>query len=467
MNVLVIGSGGREHALVWKLAQSAGVKKVFAAPGNGGTAGETKCENIAVAGDISEEKTQTQLLEFAKQEHIDLTIIGPEAPLAGGIVDRFRAAGLAVIGPDKNAARLETSKAFSKSFMEKYGIRTARGKTFHGHEAALRFVQGYFEDTEFSFQDESETQPEKKPPALVVKADGLAAGKGVIIATDLAEAEAALASFMLDKSLGEAGATVVLEEYIEGTEISILAALSASPGKKPCILPFVSARDHKRRFDGAKGPNTGGMGAIAPVPDFSDIAQKDFMTAILEPTLRGINAEGMDYRGFIFFGLMIRKNRCYLLEYNVRLGDPETQAVLPLLDSDLSELCKAMLDHSLEHYPLLWKSGAVCAPVAVASGYPGAFRKGDPITIDNPALKDSGAKIFFAGTTTAQAVPGHASPSRTAPGKDPAPLITSGGRVLAASAWGADPDEAREKAYRALKAVNFDGMDYRTDIGRE
>ncbi|MDR1211919.1 MAG: phosphoribosylamine--glycine ligase [Spirochaetaceae bacterium] len=457
MNVLVIGSGGREHALVWKLAQSAEVKKVFAAPGNGGTAGEAKCTNIAVDGDISEEKTQTGLLEFAKQEHIDLTIIGPEAPLAEGIVDRFRAEGLAVVGPDKNAARLETSKAFSKSFMERYGVRTARGKIFRGHDAALRFVQGYFKGTGFSFKDEAEPPPEKKPSSLVIKADGLAAGKGVIIAASLAEAEGALASFMRDKTLGEAGTTVVLEECIEGTEISVLAALSASPGKKPCILPFVSARDHKRRFDGAKGPNTGGMGAIAPVPDFSEIAQKDFRTAVLEPTLKGISAEGMEYRGFIFFGLMIRKNRCYLLEYNVRLGDPETQAVLPLLDSDFAELCKAMLDHSLDNFPLVWKEGAVCAPVAVAAGYPGAYDKGDPITIDRPALQETGAKLFFAGAAatagTGAAVSG--------------PLITSGGRVLSASAWGVNAVEARERAYRALKAVSFADMDYRTDIGRE
>ncbi|MDR0390146.1 MAG: phosphoribosylamine--glycine ligase [Spirochaetaceae bacterium] len=459
MKVLVIGSGGREHALVWKLAQSEEVTKVFAAPGNGGTAGEAKCENLAV--ETAGEEAQNRLLDFAKQEHIGLTVVGPEAPLAEGIVDRFRAAGLDIIGPDKNAARLEASKAFSKSFMTKYGVRTARGKTFQDHKAALRFVQGYFKGTGVSFQENAgpDAQAEQKSPVLVIKADGLAAGKGVIIASSLAEAEAALASFMLDKTLGEAGTSVVLEECIEGTEISVLAAVSAAPGKSPHILPFVSARDHKRRFDGAKGPNTGGMGAIAPVPDFSDIAQKDFRTAILEPTLRGINAEGMDYRGFIFFGLMIRKNRCYLLEYNVRLGDPETQAVLPLLDSDFAELCKAMLDHSLESFSLLWKEGAVCAPVAVASGYPGPYRKGDSIAIDHAALKDSGAKLFFAGASSVD-------DKRAAQNSAPA-LVSAGGRVLAASAWGPNPDEAREKAYQALASVNFEGMDYRKDIGRE
>jgi phosphoribosylamine--glycine ligase len=450
MNVLVIGSGGREHTLVWKLAQGSEVRKVFAAPGNGGTAGEAKCENLVLPGDSAGEEAQTTLLDFAKQEHIDLTVVGPEAPLAAGIVDRFRAAGLAIIGPDKNAARLEASKAFSKSFMEKYGVRTARGKTFRDYKAALRFVQEYFKSAEFSFQNnaESETRVQQTSPALVIKADGLAAGKGVIIASSLAEASEALAAFMQDKTLGEAGTTVVLEEYLEGAEISILAAVSAAPGKDPCILPFVAARDHKRRFDGARGPNTGGMGAIAPIPDFSEIAKKDFKAAILEPTIRGICAEGMDYRGFIFFGLMIRKNRCYLLEYNVRLGDPETQAVLPLLDSDFAELCTAMLDHRLKNFSLFWKPGAVCAPVAVASGYPGPYRKGDPITIDFPALENTGAKIFFAGAGAA-------------------PLVTTGGRVLAASAWGPTADEARKKAYQALKTVRFEGMDYRKDIGQE
>jgi phosphoribosylamine--glycine ligase len=290
---------------------------------------------------------------------------------------------------------------------------------------------------------------------LVIKADGLAAGKGVVIAVDLPEAEACLSSFMKDKSLGEAGASVVLEQFLTGKEVSVLAAVSVRPGRKGVIKPFVSARDHKRRFDGARGPNTGGMGAIAPVPDFTLEAQKDFAKNILEPTLKGMEAEGMDYRGFIFFGLMVDDDRCNLLEYNVRLGDPETQAVLPLMESDFAGLCLAMLDDTLAAFSLAWKSGAVCAPVAVAGGYPGAYHKGDPIAVNEAALAAAGVKLFIAGAR------------RSAGGPLGTGLRSSGGRVLAASAWGASADEAWTKAYQGLKAVSFDGMDYRRDIGKE
>jgi phosphoribosylamine--glycine ligase len=259
---------------------------------------------------------------------------------------------------------------------------------------------------------------------------------------------------MKDGALGLAGASVVLEEFLEGREVSALAAVSVRPGGKGAIKPFVSARDHKRRYDGGLGPNTGGMGAIAPVPDFSAAAMEDFDTAILRPTLKGMEAEGMDYRGFIFFGLMVKDDRCYLLEYNVRLGDPETQAVLPLMDADFAGLCGAILDGSLAGFPLNWKPGAVCAPVAVAGGYPGAYRRGDPIAIDEAALAKTGARIFIAGAGHVEAAAGPE-------------LRTAGGRVLAASAWGADGDAAREKAYEALAAVSFAGMAYRKDIGRE
>jgi phosphoribosylamine--glycine ligase len=439
MKVLVIGSGGREHALAWKLAQSDKVTQVLAAPGNGGTAGEAKCGNVPVpGGDPAAGEAQDALAALARQEGVDFTVVGPEAPLAAGIVDRFRAAGLRILGPDKNAARLEASKGFAKSFMEKYGVRAARSTTVTDPAAALEYTAEHF--------------ARENPPPLVVKADGLAAGKGVVIALSRGEAEDALAAFMQKGTLGEAGRTVVLEEYLPGREVSILAAVSCLPGKAGgTILPFVSARDHKRRFEGGRGPNTGGMGAIAPAPDFTAALREDFRASILEPTLRGMEQEGMDYRGFIFFGLMIRDDRCFLLEYNVRLGDPETQAVLPLMESDLGDLCDSILDGSLGNFSLRWKPGAVCAPVAVAGGYPDAYRKGDPITIDREDLAKTGARLFIAG----------------AAGGDGGGLCTAGGRVLAVSAWDVDGEKAQARAYEAIKAVRFNGMAFRRDIGRE
>ncbi|MDR1107979.1 MAG: phosphoribosylamine--glycine ligase [Spirochaetaceae bacterium] len=437
MKVLVIGSGGREHALAWKLAQSRRVSRVFAAPGNGGIAGEANCANLPVpGGDLAEEAVGDVLALFARQTGIDLTVVGPEAPLAAGIVDRFRAQGLLVVGPTQAAARLEASKAFAKSFMKKYGVRAAQSETFTKPKAALKYAAKHFS------QD--------NPPPLVVKADGLAAGKGVVVALSRGEAEEALGAFMGQGTLGKAGRTVVLEEYLSGKEVSILAAVSAAP-RQPggTILPFISARDHKRRFEGDQGPNTGGMGAIAPAPDFTAAAQEDFRAAILEPTLRGIKREKMDYRGFIFFGLMVQDDRCFLLEYNVRLGDPETQAVLPLLESDLGELCLSILDGSLGSFQPVWKPGAVCAPVAVAPGYPGAYPTGESITINRRALSKTGARLFVAGAS----------------GNEGKGLYTTGGRVLTASASGADADEARLRAYEALKAVSFPGMAFRSDIG--
>jgi phosphoribosylamine--glycine ligase len=452
MKALVIGSGGREHAVAWKLAQSEKIEKVYAAPGNGGTAREDKCENVPFGngpgelpggGPVSPEG-QAALAAFAGEKGVDFTVVGPEDPLEAGIVDVFRARGLAVVGPDRRAARLEASKAFSKEFMKRHGVRTAAGREFTRSEEALEAARRYFGDTEI------------RSLPMVIKADGLAAGKGVVLAEDLAAAEKTITAFMRDKSLGEAGASVVIEDFLPGREVSVLAAVSVVPGKRGVIRPFIAARDHKRRFEGARGPNTGGMGAVAPAPDFDDQAGRDFLAAILEPTLKGMEAEGLDYRGFIFFGLMVNAGRCSLVEYNVRLGDPETQAVLPLLDTDFAELCRAILDGSLGDFPLSWKPGAVCAPVAAAEGYPGAYRKGDPISIDEKILAETGAKLFIAGAAWDEA------PQAGEPG-----LRTSGGRVLAASAYGAGPEEARERAYRALEAVGFAGKSFRRDIGRE
>ena len=432
MKILIIGSGGREHALAWKFAQSEKVEKIFVAPGNGGTAAEAKCENVPFAG--QDEDRHKALVQFALREHITMTVIGPEQPLAEGIADIFRDAGLALIGPGKQASQLESSKIYSKAFMAQYGVRTANSSNFTDPTQARDYAIKHFAGN---------------AAPLVIKADGLAAGKGVVIAHNAAEAENTLAAFMQDKSLGEAGTSVLLEEFLEGKEVSVLAAVSVTGGNG-CILPFIAARDHKSRFEGGQGPNTGGMGAIAPVPDFSPTMYNDFLQSILEPTLKGMKAEKLDYRGFIFFGLMVREGRCYLLEYNVRLGDPETQAVLPLMDFDLVDLCKAILD-GLD-FPLAWKQGAVCAPVAVADGYPGSYRKGDAITIDSAALKKTGAKLFIGGANK--------------DGGDTT-LYTSGGRVLAVSAFGANADEAYTNAYQGLKALHFDGMGFRSDIGRE
>ncbi|MDR2447993.1 MAG: phosphoribosylamine--glycine ligase [Treponema sp.] len=440
MNVLVIGSGGREHAIAWKLAMSPKVDAVFVAPGNGGTALENKCENVLA--DVDPETEAMILADFAEKAGVAFSVVGPEAPLAAGIAAAFHSRSLAIVGPDKRAARLEASKAFSKAFMAKYGVRAAAGREFFagggaGFEDALWHVKTHFSQT---------NQP------IVIKADGLAAGKGVVIANCFTEAEACLRSFMKDGVIGEAGRTVVIEDFLRGKEVSVLAAVSVRNGKG-VIAPFISARDHKRRFDGDMGPNTGGMGAIAPVPDFTEAAQADFRSSILEPTLKGLKAENFDYRGFIFFGLMVQDGRCYLLEYNVRLGDPETQAVLPLLDSDFADVCVAILDGSLTENQLAWKRGAVCAPVAVADGYPGPYRKGDCVTVNGMAPNGGelspDVKLFAAGV-------------RLQDGN----FFTSGGRTLAISAYGADAESARSAAYRGLDSVRFEGMGCRKDIGR-
>jgi phosphoribosylamine--glycine ligase len=437
MKILVVGSGGREHALAWKFAQSPKVEKVFVAPGNGGTAAEAKCENVAMKADPASAQGQEELKQFSLKEKIDMIVIGPELPLANGIADAFRGAGLKVIGPGKEAARLEASKIYSKAFMAQYGVRAASGSGFTNPEKALAFAARHFKTA---------------TAGLVIKADGLAAGKGVVIAHNLPEAEETLAAFMKQKSMGDAGSSVLLEEFLEGKEFSILAAVSVCRGKG-YILPFITARDHKRRFEGAQGPNTGGMGAIAPVPDFSQKAQDDFIKSILDPTLSGIRAERFDYCGFIFFGLMVHNDKCRLLEYNVRLGDPETQAVLPLMDFDLVDLCEAMIGG--HEFNLTWKRGSVCAPVAVAEGYPGPYRKGDVISIDVTALEKTGAKVFISGAF--QGLADGAAPS----------LLTSGGRVLTVSALGSNADEAYASAYKGLEAVSFEGMGFRSDIGRE
>jgi len=443
MKTLVIGSGGREHALAWKLAQSEMTKKVWAAPGNGGTASEEKMANFSMDADAASEEGRKAVLEFALREKIDLTVVGSEAPLAAGIADEFRAAGLSIIGPDKKAALLESSKVYSNDFMNRYGVRTGKRKGFTAIEGALEYAEEHF--------NKQNKSGGEKP--LVIKADGLASGKGVVIARTFEEAKECLVSFMKKSVLGDSGKSVLFEEFLEGREVSIMAAVSVSPGKKGVIKPFITARDHKSRFEGGRGPNTGGMGAIAPVPDFTAAIQKDFENAILLPTLAGMEAEKLDYRGFIFFGLMVNDEKCYLLEYNVRLGDPETQVLLPLMNSDFAGLCLSILDCTLDSFALKWKKESACALVTVPSGYPESYPKGLPIATNPVMLKRIGAKIFVAG---AQKGSGGASGSG---------LRTSGGRVLSVCLLGATGAEARAKAYEAMRYVNFEDMEFRKDIG--
>ncbi|MDU5109838.1 MAG: phosphoribosylamine--glycine ligase [Clostridium sp.] len=413
MKILLIGSGGREHALAWKIAKNDRVEKIFVAPGNGGTAIEVKCENINIT-DIDE------LLNFAIEKSIDLTIVGPEDPLTKGIVDKFKEKGLKIFGPSEKAARLEGSKSFSKDFMKKYGVKTAGYEVFYNHKEALEYLN-------------------KCPYPTVVKADGLAAGKGVAICENKEEAVKAVNSFMVDDIFNGAGQKIVIEEFLDGVEASIL---SITDGKT--IVPFISAKDHKQVFDGSKGPNTGGMGVLAPNPFVTEEVLKDFEQNIMNNTLQGIREEGFDFKGIIFFGLMITKKGSYLLEYNVRMGDPETQSVLNLMESDLLELIESALNEDLENAEVKWKTGTCVNVVLASKGYPGSFVKGYEITVDDE-VKD---KVFIAGAKLEDGV-----------------LKTNGGRVLSVVGVGKTVEEAREDAYKSIEKVNFKDKYFRSDIG--
>ena len=413
MKVLVVGSGGREHAIAWKVAQNVAVEKVYCAPGNGGTAAENKCENIDI-NDIKE------LLAFAKENNIDLTIVGPEVTLIDGIVDEFKNAGLKIFGPSAQAAMLEGSKAYSKAFMKKYGIKTAAYEVFEDKDSALV----YLKNCEYP---------------IVIKADGLAAGKGVVICENYGHAEQTIIEFMVEDIFKGSGKKVVIEEFLEGPEASIL---SITDGET--ILPFISAKDHKQIYDGGKGPNTGGMGVISPNPYCNDEVLEEFNKEILKPTLYGIKSEGLDYTGIIFFGIMITKKGPYLLEYNVRMGDPETQAVLPLMQSDLIELVSSALDKKLSTFELQWHEGASCCVVATSEGYPGKYKTGFEIK-----GIDKANRVFASGFVHKDGI-----------------LQTSGGRVLCTQATGATVEDARKKAYNDLDNISFEGIYYRTDIGR-
>jgi len=413
MKILITGSGGREHALLKSLLRNPQVEKVYCAPGNGGTAGEYRCENVAITD-------PAELAAFAAEKGVELAVPGSEDLLVAGIADRFTAKGIPVLGPHREAARLEGSKCFAKEFMEKYGIRTASYRNFTTYE-------------------EAEAWLDICPYPTVVKADGLAAGKGVLICRTREEAKEGLRSLMLDRCFGEAGNRIVIEEYLEGVEASILSFYDGRT-----ILPLLSAKDHKKIGERETGPNTGGMGVVSPNPHVTDDVMETFRRDILEPTLTGLKEEHLTFSGVIFFGLMINEKGVYLLEYNLRMGDPETQAVLSLLDSDLLELIEASVSGRLDRISPSWKKGAACCVVLASGGYPGSYGKGYRIT----GLDKTDCSVFIAGAT-----------------RKGDELVTSGGRVLNVVATGSDLTQARQKAYRNIDRIRFRDCVYRRDIG--
>ncbi|MCK9532079.1 MAG: phosphoribosylamine--glycine ligase [Gammaproteobacteria bacterium] len=419
MKVLVIGSGGREHALAWKAAQSPKVDKVYVAPGNAGTAREPGVENVAIAAtDIS------ALIAFVQQNDVGLTIVGPEAPLVIGIVDAFRAAGLRCFGPTKAAAQLEGSKAFTKDFLARHRIPTAAYANFTDVDAALAYVR------------------EKGAP-IVVKADGLAAGKGVIVAMTLGEAEDAVRDMLAGNAFGEAGHRVVIEEFLNGEEASFIVMVDGQH-----IIPMATSQDHKRVGNGDTGPNTGGMGAYSPAPVVTAEIHARVMREVIEPTVRGMAAEGHPYTGFLYAGLMIGADGTpKVIEFNCRFGDPETQPIMLRLQSDLVALCEAALDGRLDKVRAEWDPRAALGVVLAAGGYPAEVRKGDIISgLDEADTTE--ARVFHAGTTERDGQ-----------------VVTAGGRVLCATALGATVAEAQQRAYALAARLHFEGMQYRRDIG--
>lgn len=418
MKILVVGSGGREHALVWKLAQSPKAEKLYCAPGNGGISELAECVDIK-ATDFD------GLVAFAKEKQIDMTVIGPDDPLVLGIVDAFETAGLRVFGPRKNAAIIEGSKVYSKELMKKYHIPTAAYEVFDNSKKALAYIQA-----------------QNNYPA-VIKAEGLALGKGVIIAQNFEEAKTAVHDIMESKVFGDAGNRVVIEEFLEGQEVSIL---SFTDGKT--ILPMVSAQDHKRAYDHDEGPNTGGMGTFSPSRTYSDAIAKETYDNILLPTMQALNSEGRTFQGIIFFGLMMTKNGVKVIEYNARFGDPETQVVLPRLKTDLVDVFEAVIDQKLDTIKLEWEDNAAVCVVAASGGYPKKYATGYEISGLDDAKALGGIEIFHAGTKAEN-------------GK----FVTAGGRVLGIVGMDKDLDAAIKKAYAGVEKVHFTDMHYRKDIG--
>ncbi|RUO29406.1 phosphoribosylamine--glycine ligase [Aliidiomarina sedimenti] len=419
MKVLIIGGGGREHALAWKVAQSSRVSQVYVAPGNAGTALEPMVENLAIAAEDID-----GLHAFAQRSSIDLTIVGPEAPLVNGIVDTFQSQGLAIFGPSKGAAQLEGSKKFCKDFLARHHIPTAAYGSFTAIEDAKRYVR------------------EQSLP-IVIKADGLAAGKGVIIAESLEQADAAIDDMLADNKFGDAGSQVVIEEFLVGEEASFIAMVDGDT-----ILPFASSQDHKARDDGDQGPNTGGMGAYSPAPVLTDEIDQWVMQHIMHPTVEGMRAEGNTYVGFLYAGLMIAPDgSAKVLEYNCRFGDPETQPIMMRLESDLVELCLDALAGRLGQTPIEFNSKAAVGVVMAAGGYPEEYRKGDIIHGLVDAQNNSEGKVFHAGTAV-----------------NDDHIVTNGGRVLCCTALGETVTEAQARAYAIADGITWDDVYLRRDI---
>ncbi|MCF6438951.1 phosphoribosylamine--glycine ligase [Pseudoalteromonas luteoviolacea] len=418
MNVLVIGSGGREHALAFKAAQNPSVKTVFVAPGNAGTALEPKLENVAIGVEDLD-----ALVAFAKENKVELTIVGPEAPLVIGVVDRFRSEDLAIFGPTQAAAQLEGSKSFTKDFLARHQIPTAAYQTFTDIEPAIAYVK------------------EQGAP-IVVKADGLAAGKGVIVAMTEAEAEEAIRDMLAGNAFGDAGSRVVIEEFLEGEEASFIVMVD---GKN--VLPFATSQDHKRAYNGDQGPNTGGMGAYSPAPVVTKDIHDRIMNEVIYPTVQGMAAEGHPYTGFLYAGLMITADGTpKVIEYNCRFGDPETQPIMLRLQSDLVSLIEAANRQELDQTEIQFDPRAAVGVVLAAKGYPASYPKGDAIS-GLQVNYSEGEKVFHAGTKQQ--------------GDD---VVTAGGRVLCATALGHTVTEAQKRAYALVKDINWDGVEYRTDI---
>ena len=419
MNILIIGGGGREHALAWKVAQSSQVRRVFVSPGNAGTAREPKVTNLSIATDDIPE-----LVRFARGHAVDLTIVGPEAPLVLGVANAFQEANLRCFGPTREAAQLEGSKAFAKDFLARHRIPTAGYQTFTAIEPAVAYIR------------------EKGTP-IVVKADGLAAGKGVILAQTEDEAITAVRDMLGGNVFGAAGHRVVVEEFLWGEEASFIVMVDGEH-----ILPMATSQDHKARDDGDQGPNTGGMGAYSPAPVVTPELHQRILKEIIEPTVQGMAADGHRYLGFLYAGLMIDPNgTSKVLEYNCRFGDPETQPILMRLRSDLVDLCLAALEGRLDHVKAEWEPRPALGVVMAARGYPGDYPKGDVIS-GLPAVEEEGIKVFHAGTQE----------------KD-GQVMTNGGRVLCATALGNSVREAQTRAYGLAKRISWDGVYYRTDIG--
>lgn len=417
MNILVVGGGGREHAIVWALSKSPRVNKIYCAPGNGGISDIAECVPIK-AVDIP------AMVDFVKNSSVDFVVVAPDDPLALGMVDAMEAAGIRTFGPRANAAIIESSKVFSKGLMEKYGIPTAKYRIFSDMDEALAYVR------------------EQGAP-IVIKADGLALGKGVVVADAVETAEAAVISMMREKKFGDSGSSIVVEEFMTGPEVTVLAF---TDGKT--IIPMISSQDHKRAFDGDKGPNTGGMGAFCPSPLYTEGTAKICMDTIFRPTIEAMNKEGREFRGVIYFGLMLTPNGPRVVEYNARFGDPETQPILSLLDTDILDIFEAVSDGSLDEIDVKWKPGASCCVVMASGGYPDKYDTG--FEISGLSAPSQELTVFHAGTK-----------------KENGKYLTTGGRVLGVTATAPTLQEAVLRAYSGVAGISFNKARYRKDIGTE